>query len=622
MFEKMVNKRAQVTIFIIIAMLVVAAVVGYFVVRKSFITPTVSPNLEPVYNAFLVCIEENALEGITTLEAQGGYIELPEFEPGSAHMPFSSQLNFLGNPIPYWYYVSSNNVQKEQVPSVNDMEEQLGNYIEREIGDCILDAYFEQGFAINLGQPEADVSIREGEVEIDLDMDLAIEKAEDSALVTRHSVIVKSKLGDLYSSARKIYEYEQDTLFLENYGIDTLRLYAPVDGVELTCSPLIWNAEEVFEDLKLGIEANTLALRARSNDFVLQEEENKYFVLDLPIEEEVRFLNSRNWTYSYEVEPSEGAILSASPVGNQPGMAAVGFCYVPYHFVYSVKYPVLVQIYSGMEIFQFPMAVVIQGNRPREALNVSAVSVPEPDLCEYYTTPMQVNTYDAYLNPVPADISFECFGQTCPIGRTSEDGSLIALFPQCVNGFAVAKADGYMSVKKQVSSIQDNTFIDIILRKLYEKEVVINLDGKEYTGEAIVTFVSEEGGSKTILYPEQKQVELNSGQYEIRVYIYREGEIEIPQTVQKQCMEVPLTGIGGLFGITQEKCFDVVLPEQTLSNVLGGGGNQNYYIAESELEQSTIVDINAESLPVPRTIEQLQESFIIFEDKGLDITFK
>ena len=76
-----------------------------------------------------------------------------------------------------------------------------------------------------------------------------------------------------------------------------------------------------------------------------------------------------------------------------------------------------------------------------------------------------------------------------------------------------------------------------------------------------------------------------------------------------------------LFGITKEKCFNIVIPAQTVSNVLAGGGKQQYYIAESELETSSIIDINAESLPTPRTIEDLQQNFIVFEDKGLDIEF-
>jgi len=623
MFQKGVNKKGQVTIFIIIAVLLVAAVAGYFIFRHRIVTPSISSNLEPVYNAFLMCLEENTLEGVSALETQGGYIELPEFEPGNAYMPFSSQLNFLGNPLPYWYYVSSNNVQKEQVPSLNSMEKQLADYIEEEIGDCILDSYFDQGFAINLGEPNAEVNIKGEEIEIDLDMNLGIEKGEESALVTRHNVIVKSKLGNLYDSAKKIYEYEQDTLFLENYAVDTLRLYAPVDGVELTCSPLVWNAQDVFDQLKIAIEANTLALRAKSNEFTLKEEDNKYFVLDLSVEEEVRFLNSRDWTYAYEVNPSEGAVLSAQPVGNQPGLSAVGFCYVPYHFVYDIKYPVLVQIYSGMEIFQFPIAVVIQGNQPREALNTSAFNTPVVELCQHYNTPLQINTYDTYLNSIGANIYFECLGQICPIGQTdNETGVLTALFPQCVNGFVIAEAEGYQRTRYQISSIEDFTFVDMIMRKLYTKEVSLSLDGSDYNKEAIITFILGNESSKTIIYPEQKQIELAPGQYEVHVYIYDEAELKLEETVQQQCMEVPVSGIGSLFGVTKEKCFEIVIPSQTISNALAGGGKQMYYIAESSLETSSIIEINAESLDTPKTLEDLQQNFIIFEDKGLDIDFK
>lgn len=623
MFEKGFNIRGQVTIFIIIAILVVGVVAGYFIFRGFFQAPSVPTNLEPVYNAFLFCIEENTLEGISALESQGGYIELPEFEPGSAQMPFSSQLNFLGNPIPYWYYVSSNSIQKEQVPSVKSMEEQLAKYIDSRIGTCILDSYFEQGFEISLGVPRTSVKINEEDVVVNTNMDLGIERAEDTAFVTDHIVTVKSKLGTLYDSARKIYEYEQSTLFLENYGVDILRLYAPVDGVELTCSPLIWNANEVFEDLKLAVESNTLAIRAKSNEFVLRNKDNKYFVLDLPVKEEVRFLNSRNWTYSYEVNPSEGAILSATPVGTQSGMAAVGFCYVPYHFVYDLRYPVLVQIYSGMEIFQFPFAVVIQGNKPRNAMNATAIDSPKAELCSYYNTPMYVNTYDTYLNPISADISFQCFGETCPIGRTSaENGSLLALFPQCVNGFAVANADGYQKTKEQVYSIEDYDSIYIIMNKKYKKEIVLRLEDDFYKDEAVITFVPESGEAVTLLYPEQKQVELTPGQYELSVSIYRSGSLNLQSSTQEQCMEVPTSVLGGILGMTKEQCFDVVIPAQTISSVLAGGGKQEYYVSESELEENTIIDINADRLPTPKTIEELQSNFYLFESKGLDITFR
>jgi len=614
----MFNKRGQVTIFIIVAVIIVAGVAGYFLIRGSFEEQIVSPNLAPVYNAFLVCLEENTLSGVGILESGGGYIELPEFEKGSAYMPFSSQLNFLGNPIPYWYYVSENNIAKEQVPSKKIMEDQLADYIETQVNDCVLEGYFEQGFAISVDQePQASVSIGDDEIEVSLDMDLGIEKSEETTVVRNHQITVKTKLGSLYEAAREVYNYEQATLFLENYGIDTLRLYAPVDGVEMVCAPQIWNADEIFEDLKIAIEANTYALRSRGTETDLRVEENRYFVLDLPVEEDVRFLNSRNWTYSYEVNPSDGNILIAKPTGNQPGMAALGFCYVPYHFVYNINYPILIQIYDENEVFQFPMAVVIKGNKPREALEFTAADVPDPELCENKNTEVSVGTYDNYLNPVEASVSFQCFGQSCIIGDTSSEGLLVDYFPQCANGFAVAEAEGYKRTKEYFSTTSSN-HVDIILSKLYEKEVSLKVNGKGYNGEAIIVFNANDS-SETLLYPGQKTINLAQDQYEIQVYIYKNSSIKLEETTQKQCVDVPVSGLGSLFGITKEDCFDIVIPEQNIPQALYGGGKQNYFASESELETSMTIDIDAESLPPPKTIEDLQKNYILFEEQKLDI---
>ncbi|HEB46936.1 MAG TPA: hypothetical protein ENI22_00520, partial [Candidatus Pacearchaeota archaeon] len=132
----MENKKAQVTIFIIIAILIVAGVAAFFLLRTSTMSSDIPSNFQPAYTSFLSCLEQDTFAGIGILQSQGGYIELPEFEPGSTHMPFSSQLNFLGNPIPYWYYVSGNNVQRENVPSLGDMESQLETFIESKVDGC------------------------------------------------------------------------------------------------------------------------------------------------------------------------------------------------------------------------------------------------------------------------------------------------------------------------------------------------------------------------------------------------------------------------------------------------------------------------------------------------------
>src|SRR3989338_5267545 len=130
------DKMGQLTIFVIIAIVLIAAVALFFFIRGNIFVSDIPANLQPVYTTFISCLEEDTLVGIDALESQAGYIDIPDFSPGSDFMPFSSQLDFLGNPIPYWYYVSQNNFQREQIPSKELMEKQLGEFIDNEIKKC------------------------------------------------------------------------------------------------------------------------------------------------------------------------------------------------------------------------------------------------------------------------------------------------------------------------------------------------------------------------------------------------------------------------------------------------------------------------------------------------------
>ncbi|MBU3995918.1 MAG: hypothetical protein KKF42_09165 [Actinobacteria bacterium] len=123
-----------------------------------------------------------------------------------------------------------------------------------------------------------------------------------------------------------------------------------------------------------------------------------------------------------------------------------------------------------------------------------------------------------------------------------------------------------------------------------------------WAGDSIISFISD-GSSKTIIYPEQTSVELSEAQYEVQVYVYKNSSIKLEEKTHEQCIEVPKSGLGGLVGLSEEKCFDIDIPAQIISNALAGGGKENYYILESELESSSSIEISAEKLPTPSSIE-------------------
>ncbi|MGY4884625.1 MAG: hypothetical protein ACP5NZ_03545 [Nanobdellota archaeon] len=612
------RNKGQVTIFIILAIFIVILVALVIIFWDDLFKRQFPSEINPVYNTFKQCLEEDVALGINVLESQGGYIYLPKYEVGSEYMPFSSQLDFLGNPIPYWYYISGNNLVRTQVPSIDDMEKELAKFIELKSRDCFFDDYYDQGYGIEMGKPIADIIIKDKEVVLDLEMNFVVSKDDETYIAKNHEITVDSELGSLYESAKQVYEKEQEELFLEDYGIDVLRLYAPVDGVDLSCSPKVWNAPKIFEDLKEAIQANTLALKGTDN-------KKEYFdveIDDLPSNQRVRFLNSANWTYSFEVNPSDGPIMIANPVGNQQGMGIIGFCYVTYHFVYSIRYPVLVQVISGNgadEIFQFPMAVVIERNKERNASGGEVIEVAYEELCKDKNTVMNIKVYDSTLKPLESQVSYSCLGTTCNIG-TAENGMLSEEFPQCVHGFINIKAEGYKDESIMYSTVNEGS-LSIYLTKLYNLSVQLKIDNQNYNKEAVIEFVSPDY-SKTIFYPEQKSVDLAEGEYEIKVQVYKNSSLQLGTTTQQHCVKMPRSSIGGILGLTKTECYDVQIPSQVISNALSGGGQVNYTFSESELKRGKIIDIYAKSLPNPNTLEQVQTNYILFEDAELGINVR
>lgn len=598
------KRRGQVTIFIIIAIVIAAGIVAYFVFRDDVGT-SLPEDMQPVYDFYISCLEATVKEGVSLLGEQGGYIELPDFEAGSAYIPFSSQMSFFGQAVPYWMYVSGNNILKEQVPTRRGMERQLETYVSDRLTTCDFSEFEAMGYDVYIEEGVASVGIKENNVDVGVTNQITIFKGEQSVFVGNHRFSVKSKLGKFYDMALEVYDNEKATMFLEKYALDVMRLYAPVDGVELGCTPKIFVDADIRRDLVEGLEANMNSIKLKGSYYDLSSKERSYFETDVgfDVDENVNIMYSSSWPTKIEIYGDR----VVAPVGTQPGMAAMGLCYVPYHLVYDISFPVMIQFYDIEELFQFPVSVIIDNSQAREALPSTFGDVSlEDEVCKYQNADLLVYTYDSELNPVEARLQFKCLNSICEIGETKDIGG-DAIFegaaPQCVNGFVVASAEGYSDGKYQIST-NSESIANIVLKKEYE----LALDLGNIPGTAMVSFVGEDY-STTVLYPEFKSITLVEGEYNVSVYVYENSSLTLEGYSDRMCVDVPISGVGGLLGLEEEKCYDVDIPGMDVESAVVGGGSTTEYIAESMLSDSVELNLNVPLFNRPTSLTGLQQNY-------------
>jgi len=607
-------RRGQVTGFVIFAIIIVAAIALFFFFRSSIFGSNIPASLVPVYDRYSECISQELSNGIKLLQAQGGRLNVEETASASDFNPFSSNLNFLGLRVPYWYGISGNNLVINDVPSISDMEKDLGSFVSSRIGDCDFSDFYAKGFSIDKSSADATVKISDNSVSVSVKSSLSTGFGDDTAVKRTHDVKLDSKLGSLYGEAVSIYNNERSSLFLENYALDVLQSYAPVDGVEIQCSPKIWKTQDVVKEIKDGLQANIGNIKVDGSG-------DKYF------NQNIRINNGANFIYlpesfpsKIEITPASQALMVAEPVGTQEGMGIMGFCYVPYHFVYDLRFPVLVQVGDGIDNFQFPVIVNVDNNLVNSLNLTYANADEEVDVCSFAENDLTVNTYDSSLNPLSVNLSYNCFDSLCNIGQTSSSGRVDTKVPACVNGYLIASADGYADSKILFSSNSQSS-AELVLQKEHNLNVQVMI-GNKVQNNAIVHFIGTDGYSSNAIIPDSSSVKLKEGLYDIEVYIYGNSSIVIPSTTKTECVQVSKGGIAGFLGAKTEKCVNVDIPSTKIDYALIGGGKlTEYYLLDSELSNGNLI-IHASELPKPSSLEQLQYNYEVFNSLGLEVDFQ
>jgi hypothetical protein len=206
------SKRGQVTIFVIIAILIVAGIVAFFIFRDKLnfgLTPTPA-ELQPITEEIQLCVESTLQDGAKLAGLQGGYV-----------IPPSNALETNFSYIAYGYYLG-----QSTLASKTKIESEIAKYIELTLPFCFDVSNF-PNYKINTGNPKASVKISPSYISASVNYRFTATKAETSYRVGKsYKAEYKVKLGDMHSVAQEIIAREVqnpnnlDFTYLNSFNYD------------------------------------------------------------------------------------------------------------------------------------------------------------------------------------------------------------------------------------------------------------------------------------------------------------------------------------------------------------------------------------------------------------------
>jgi hypothetical protein len=203
----MVNKRAQITIFIIIVILLVFGIGIIFVVKNSLktVTETLPVGTDNVGDFVTNCLKITSENGLILIGRQGGYYTVPSpsiFYSGNDSGPEKYFTELGSITVPYYLYSNS----MDNMPTIQTIESQLSFYVEENLDDCLnnLSVFKQKGFEVQAGEIKSETNILDEKVRVSLNYPVTIKKADFKQQKTVYNVDVPIRLGLIYNLTKNM----------------------------------------------------------------------------------------------------------------------------------------------------------------------------------------------------------------------------------------------------------------------------------------------------------------------------------------------------------------------------------------------------------------------------------
>ena len=194
----MIDKRGQITIFIIVAILLIAVAVLFFVFRSSlgFGQSSLDPETEKVFLFVQDCTQRTFKDSLYNIGQRGGY--------------YTPQTLINSNGVPYYIYKG-----KVYYPTLENVSKEIESYVDANIDYCLGEFKEFPQYNISKGKENSKVNIKEKEIDLEMNYPITIHRVEEKTDIETFKVNAYSRLKEMHDFAGKIIgNYSTDGLCL------------------------------------------------------------------------------------------------------------------------------------------------------------------------------------------------------------------------------------------------------------------------------------------------------------------------------------------------------------------------------------------------------------------------
>lgn len=193
-------KRGQISIFILISLVILIAFSFIFYLNSSEeaeIEISKVTSSDPIELFVNLCLDDIAEKGVYVIGLQGGYYDGDSL---SEENPFVK--------IPYYWFE-----QEDKMPSKEFIQQELAEYVELNLLGCINDfeSLKEQGYIFTVGEIEADSSINEEDVVVNLQFPIEAISGNNVFNFKEFSTKINFNFNEKYNLVKQIIEEQKKT---------------------------------------------------------------------------------------------------------------------------------------------------------------------------------------------------------------------------------------------------------------------------------------------------------------------------------------------------------------------------------------------------------------------------